>query len=132
MAAAERAGGKRAAHRLVLGQPFYDAAELEDRPLHPLYVTGNPVADSFEQGRFTDRFVVDRPGDPCFELVESGPPWQSPAPRTDRAPAAVFTPYAGAAPQGGRYDPLDSFYLPIWGFDGLQRPGPSIAIVAGC
>jgi len=41
-------------------------------------------------------------------------------------------PSSPAAPPGGRYDPLDSFYLPIWGFDGLQRPGPSIAIVAGC
>jgi 4-amino-4-deoxy-L-arabinose transferase-like glycosyltransferase len=114
------------------GQPFYDAAELEARPLHPLYVTGNPIADSFEQGRFTDRFAVNRPGSPCFELVESGPPSQAPPPRTDRAPAVVFTPYLGAAPRGGRYDPLDSFYLPIWGFDGLLRPGPSIAILAGC
>jgi hypothetical protein len=114
------------------GQPFYDASELENRPLHPLYVTGNPVADSFEQGRFTNRFAVNGSGDPCFELFESGPPWQAPPPPTGRPPVAVFTPYAGAAPQGSRYDPLDSFYLPIWGFDGLQRPGPSIAIVAGC
>jgi hypothetical protein len=114
------------------GQPFYDASELENRPLHPLYVSGNPIADSFEQGRFTDRFVVNRPGSPCFALVESGPPWQAPPPRTDRPPAAVFTPYAGSDPTGGRYDPLDSFFLPIWGFDGLQRPGPSIAIVPGC
>jgi len=113
-------------------QPFYDAPELERRPLHPLYVTGNAVADSFEQGRFTDRFAVNRPGSPCYTLVESGPPWQAPAPATDRAPAAVFTPYAGAPPQVGRYDPLDAFYLPIWGFGGLERPGPTVAIVAGC
>jgi hypothetical protein len=113
-------------------QPFYDASELEDRPLHPLYLTGNPIADSFEQGRFTDRFVVNRQGSPCYTLVESGPPWQAPPPSTGRPPVAVFTPYAGAPPQGGRYDPLDSFYLPIWGFGDLRRPGPSIAIVAGC
>ena len=114
------------------GQPFYDASELEDRPLHPLYVTGDAVADSFEPGRFTERFAVDRPGDPCFQVVESGPPWQAPPPPTARPPAAVFNPYAGAAAPSGRYDPLDSFYLPIWGFDGLQRPGPSIAISNGC
>lgn len=113
-------------------QPFYDASELENRPLHPLYITGDPIADSFEQGRFTDRFAVNRPGAPCFTLVESGPPWQAPPPGTDRPPAAVFTPYTGAPPRDGRYDPLDAFYLPIWGFDGLQRAGPSIAVVAGC
>jgi hypothetical protein len=113
-------------------QPFYDASELEDRPLHPLYVTGNPVADSFEQGRFTNRFAVNRPAGPCYTLVESGPPWQSPPPPTDRPPAAVFTPYSGALPQSGRYDPLDAFYLPILGFGDIERPGPSIAIVAGC
>jgi hypothetical protein len=45
---------------------------------------------------------------------------------------AVFLPYTGAAPPGARYDPLDSFFLPIWGFDGIDRPGPSIAIVPGC
>jgi hypothetical protein len=111
------------------GQPFYDAAEQEHRPLHDLYLTGNPVADSFEQGRFTDRFAVNQPGTPCFALVESGPPWQGPLPRTDRPPLAVFTPSAGSV-SGGVYDPLDAFYLPIWGFDGIQRPGPSIAIVS--
>jgi hypothetical protein len=114
------------------GQPFYDASELENRPLHPLYITGNPVADSFEQGRFTDRFAVNRPGGACYTLVESGPPWQSPPPRTGRPPVAIFTPYAGTPPQGGRYDPLDAFYVPIWGFGGLERPGPSIAIVDRC
>jgi Dolichyl-phosphate-mannose-protein mannosyltransferase len=113
------------------GQPFYDASELEDRPLHPLYLTGNPIADSFEQGRFTDRFVVNRPGSgTCFALAESGPPWQAPLPATPRPPVAVFSP--GGDPRSGRYDPLDSFFLPVWGFDDLQRPGPAIAIVEGC
>lgn len=113
------------------GQPFYDASELEDRPLLPLYITGNPIADSFEPGRYTDRFAVNRPGGgPCFTLAESGPPWQDPTPATERPPAAVFTP--GGDPGGGRYDPLDSFFLPIWGFGGLERPGPTIVIVEGC
>jgi MFS family permease len=111
------------------GQPFYDSAELEHRPLQPLYLTGDAVADSFQQGIYSDRFRVNRPGSPCFVVAESWSPSQAPPPATDRPPAAVFLPYAGPGPQGARYDPLDSFYLPIWGFDGLQRPGPSIAIV---
>lgn len=114
------------------GQPFYDAAELESRPLLPLYLTGNPTADSFQQGRFTDRFHVNRPGSPCFAVAESWSPSQAPPPTTGRPPAAVFLPYIGTGPGDARYDPLDSFYLPIWGFDGLRRPGPSIAIVEGC
>ena len=112
------------------GQPFYDRTQLEDRPLHPLYVTGNPIADSFEQGRFTDRFAVNRPGAPCFAVAESGPPWQAPTPAAVRPPVAVFLPYAGPAPAAARYDPLDAFYLPIWGFGGIQRPGPSVVISA--
>jgi hypothetical protein len=114
------------------GQPFYDEREIEDRPLHPLYVTGDRVADSFEQGRFTERFVVNEPGGPCFTVAESGPPWQAPPPAARGPALAVFEPYTGPGPAGARYDPIDSFYLPIWDFDGLQRPGPSIAIVAGC
>lgn len=114
------------------GQPFYDAQEIDDRPLHPLYVTGDGVADSFEQGLFTSTLRINEHGSPCFTLAESGPPWQAPVPATARPPVAVFRPYAGASPSAARYDPLDSFYLPIWGFDGLQRPGPSIAIVPGC
>jgi hypothetical protein len=113
-------------------QPFYDSAELESRPLHPLYVTGNRTADSFEPGRFSDRFHTGRPGRPCFRVLTSGPPWQGPPPEAGRAPSARFQPYAGTAPPSGVYDPLDAFYLPLWGFGSLQRPGPSIAIVRDC
>jgi 4-amino-4-deoxy-L-arabinose transferase-like glycosyltransferase len=114
------------------GQPFYDQEEFENRPLLPLYVSGNLIVDSYQQGLFTDRFLINRPGSPCFTLVESGPPWQAPVPATTDLPAAVFKPYTGSGPAAARYDPLDSLYLPIWGFDGLQRPGPSTVIVAGC
>jgi hypothetical protein len=114
------------------GQPFYDGSELEDRPLQPLYLTGNGIADSFQQGRYTDRFRINRAGSPCFTLVESWSPSQAPAPPTDREPAVVLRPYSGPGPAGAVYDPLDSFYLPIWGFDGLERPGPAIAVVPGC
>ena len=114
-------------------QPFYDRSEVQQRRLSSLYVTGNWTADSFEQGRFTSRFLTNRPGSPCFTISASGPPWQSPVPATQQRPAATFTPFAGAAGSpGGVYDPLDSFFLPLWGFGDLERPGPSIAIVEGC
>jgi hypothetical protein len=114
-------------------QPLYDGTELAGRPLHPLYLTGDPIVDSFQQGLFTDRFRVNQPGEPCYTLAESGPPWQTPPPATSGTALAVFRPYSGTvAAAGARYDPLDAFYLPIWGFAGLERPGPSIAIVAGC
>jgi hypothetical protein len=110
------------------GQPFYDEEELGRRRLNPLYVTGDPIADSFQQGVYTDRFRINRAGSPCFTVAESGPPWQAPLPATDRPPAAVFQPYVGSAPRGAVYDPIDSFYLPIWGFAGIERPGASIVI----
>jgi hypothetical protein len=104
------------------GQPFYGASQ------RPPYATGDRLVDSFQQGRFTDRFDVGGAGSPCFMLVESGPPWQAPVPHTDPPPAAVFQPYIGPPPRDSVYDPIDSFYLPISGFAGIQRPGPSIAI----
>ena len=114
-------------------QPFYDRSEVQQRRLNPLYVTGNWTADSFEQGRFTSRFLTNRPGNPCFTISASGPPWQSPLPATAQRPVATFTPFPGAAASPGAvYDPLDSFFLPLWGFGNLERPGPSIAIVEGC
>jgi 4-amino-4-deoxy-L-arabinose transferase-like glycosyltransferase len=114
-------------------QPFYDQSEVQRRRLNPLYVSGNWTADSFEQGRFTSRFLTNRSGTPCFVISASGPPWQGPLPGGQRRPVAVFTPYAGpAATPGAVYDRLDAFYLPLWGFGNLQRPGPSIAIFEGC
>ena len=114
------------------GQPFYDAAEIGHSPLHPLYASGDPVADSFQQGLYSGRYTINRqsPG-PCYRLVESGPPWQSltdPPPGAGRV--AEFSP--GRPAPGATYDQLDSFYLPIWGFEGLDRPGPSIVIDEGC
>jgi hypothetical protein len=106
---------------------------VQEKRLNPLYVTGNWTADSFEQGRFTARFRTNRVGTPCFVVSASGPPWQSPVPATPKRPAAVFRPYAGTALIGGGvYDRLDSFYLPLWGFGNLERPGPAVAIVEGC
>lgn len=111
-------------------QPFYDASELGDGGLHAIYATGNPIVDSFQMGRYTDRFSVARVGSPCYALAASGPPWQSPPPGTASPPVATFKPYTGAAPAGAVYDPIDSFYLPIWGFASLDRPGPALVIEA--
>jgi Dolichyl-phosphate-mannose-protein mannosyltransferase len=114
-------------------QPFYDQSEVQRKRLNPLYVSGNWTADSFEQGRFTARFRTNRVGSPCFVISASGPPWQGPLPATPKRPVAVFRPHSGTALiAGGVYDRIDSFYLPIWGFGNLDRPGPSIAIVEGC
>ncbi len=110
------------------GQPFYDARELGDNPLHPLYRAGDPVADSFQQGLYTTRYSINGGGAPCYDLVESGPPWQSP---DDSVPAGVARFLPGRPSAGAVYDQLDSFYLPLWNLDGLDRPGPAI-VIAGC
>jgi hypothetical protein len=115
-------------------QPFYDVQELTDRPLNPIYVTGNPVADSFQPGRFTDRFAMNRAGtagSACYTLLYSGPPSQSPDPAGTSGAMAVFRPYHGGPPAAA-YDPLDSYFVPIWDFGGVERPGPTLAVVRDC
>jgi 4-amino-4-deoxy-L-arabinose transferase-like glycosyltransferase len=117
------------------GEPFYDAAAIQARPLHPLYLAGDALPDSYQLGRFSDRFVINRAvGTHCYQVYESGPPWQSPPPSVPAGAtvAARFTPYRGAPPGGAVYDPLDSFYLPLAGFGSIERPGPSIVITVGC
>ena len=109
------------------GQPLYDSQELGANPLHPLYRAGDPIADSFQQGLYTTRFTINRGGTPCYDLVESGPPWQAGGAHNPGA-AAEFTP--GRPSAGAVYDQLDSFYLPLWNLEGLDRPGPAIAITS--
>ena len=110
-------------------EPFYDDAALATRPLHPLYLTGNRIADSFQLGRYTRRLLVNQPAPRCYQLATSGPPWQSPVPPGG---VATFAAYRGASPPSFGYDPLDSFYLPLNGLWGIERPGPSVAIREGC
>jgi 4-amino-4-deoxy-L-arabinose transferase-like glycosyltransferase len=111
-------------------EPFYDSAEVATDPMHPIYLTGNHLVDSFELGRYSDRYAVNRPGTPCFRYAASGPPWQGPPPTASGHVLATFTPYpAGSAPTGV-YDPLDAFFLPLADFGVVQRPGPSIVISA--
>lgn len=117
------------------GELFYDQAAIRTRPLHPLYLAGDPLPDSFQLGRFSDRFVINRPGGSrCYQVYESGPPWQSPPPTVPPGSnvVATFKPYAGTPPVGAVYDPLDAFYLPLAGFGSIARPGPSIVISDGC
>ena len=117
------------------GELFYDAEAIRTRPLHPLYLAGDPLPDSFQLGLYTERFVVNRPGgSACYQVHESGPPWQSssvPIPSGERS-TAVFQPFSGRPPGGAVYDPLDAFYLPLAGFGNLTRPGPTIYITEGC
>jgi len=117
------------------GEPFYDAEAIRTRPLHPLYLAGDALPDSFQLGRFSDRFVINRAvGTHCYQVYESGPPWQAPPPTVPAGATVVatFRPYSRAAPAGNVYDPLDSFYLPLAGFGNVDRPGPSIVITDGC
>jgi 4-amino-4-deoxy-L-arabinose transferase-like glycosyltransferase len=117
------------------GELFYDAEAIRTRPLHPLYLAGDPLPDSFQLGLYTDRLVVNRPGgSACYQVYESGPPWQAtsvPIPSGGRS-TAVFQPFSGQPPGGAVYDPLDAFYLPLAGFGDLTRPGPTIYISEGC
>lgn len=41
-------------------------------------------------------------------------------------PAVAFDPFKGAG--SPRYDPIDAFYIPYAGFDGVVRPGPAVRI----
>jgi hypothetical protein len=102
--------------------PFYDQAEVDNQLR---YTHGDMLGASFLQGRFTNDYVVNN----------SRPAWTV----APLAPRALVTPpaTAGAGPtfrgtgDGGVYDPLDEFFLPIWGFDHVLRPGPDIVIEAG-
>jgi hypothetical protein len=115
------------------GEPFYDQEAIRSRPLHPLYLAGDSLPDSFQLGLYSDHFVINRPGGVCYRVDESGPPWQSPPPPVPAgAVLATFTPYSGTPPAGAVYDPLDAFYLPLSGFGSITRPGPSIVISEGC
>jgi 4-amino-4-deoxy-L-arabinose transferase-like glycosyltransferase len=117
------------------GEPVYDQEEVRTEPLHPLYLAGDPLPDSFQLGIYTSRFVVNRSGGPsCYRILESGPPWQAPGPVIPAGEklAAIIYPYSGAPPTAAVYDPLDAFYLPLSGFGSIERPGPTIVITEGC
>jgi 4-amino-4-deoxy-L-arabinose transferase-like glycosyltransferase len=116
------------------GEPFYDRQGIRTHPLHPLYLAGDSLPDSFELGLYSNRFAVNRPSTTgCYRIDESGPPWQSPPPAPGPGTVvASFKPYSGSPPGAAVYDPLDAFYLPLAGFGSLERPGPSIVISQGC
>ena len=118
------------------GGPFYDSREVQKN----LSYSGNQLAAGFEQGRFTARFAIGRsapPGGsadtPRLTLHSSGPPTQAPSCAEPAGDLFIFhaTSFCGASRSLVVYDPLDSFYLPIWGFDQVTHPGPSIRIYGG-
>ena len=100
--------------------PFYDQAMVDGNRRW----VDDQLAAGFMQGRYTTRFrlTVD---DPDYVIAGSTLPGQGP-PATVAGRPALATFSAGHS--GGLYDPIDAFYLPIWGFAGLERPGPSIVI----
>jgi hypothetical protein len=112
------------------GQPFYDIGELGPSRLNPLYISGNSLADSFQMGRYSAAFVINRPGVPCYTIQESTAPFQ--VGRVRPSGGIDFFPYSHQLPGGAVYDQGDSFYLPLWGFRGLDRPGPAITVINGC
>jgi hypothetical protein len=101
--------------------PFYDQA-MVDRNRRSV---GDSLAAGFMQGRYTPSFRIVS-GDADYVVVGSEVPGQGPPPTLAGRPVlATFSP--GRA-QGGVYDPIDSFYVPIWGFGDLESPGPTIVI----
>lgn len=104
------------------GGPYYDQGVVDDNRRW----VDDPLAAGFRQGRYTTRYRISS-ADPDVTLAASGPPVQAPLPARPGA-AATFRPYRGEPPTGAVYDTLDSFYLPIWGFGSIERPGPAIAV----
>jgi hypothetical protein len=101
--------------------PFYDQAMI-DRNRRSV---GDPLAAGFMQGRYTTRYRIVT-GDADYVVAGSEVPGQGPPPTVAGRPVlATFSP--GRA-EGGVYDPIDSFYVPIWGFGDLESPGPTIVI----
>lgn len=103
--------------------PFYDQGEIEQQLR---YTNGDALAAAFLQGRYTNDYVINGPAPRYYVFAEAPPPLAQPE-LGIHDPAAQFS----GTGSGGVYDPLDEFFLPIWGFDHVQRPGPDIVIVAG-
>ena len=102
--------------------PFYDQPMVDDNNR----VVHDQLAAGFLQGRYTSRLRLNRGvGDPAYVIAGSETGGQRPPPPVEGRPVlATFSP----GRSGAVYDPIDTFYLPIWGFAGVDRPGPSIVI----
>jgi 4-amino-4-deoxy-L-arabinose transferase-like glycosyltransferase len=100
--------------------PFYDQAMVDANRRW----VDDELAAGFMQGRYTARYRINR-GEPDYVLAGSRVPGQAaPAALADRPVLAVFSP----GQNGDLYDAIDTFFVPIWGFSGVERPGPSIVI----
>jgi 4-amino-4-deoxy-L-arabinose transferase-like glycosyltransferase len=112
----------------VLKQPYYGGPFYSDRIVEQNRTkTADQAAASWLQGRFTASFDVEDEATggppPDYELLATAFPGQG----RGAWPGAAFTVEAASGP--AVYDPIDAFYLPVWGFWNVQRPGPSLAII---
>ena len=100
--------------------PFYDQAMVEGNRRW----VDDELAAGFMQGRYTTRFRLSV--DHLSQTSDADYVVASPsAPSNETRPVlAAFSP----GKTGDVYDPIDAFYIPIWGFSGVERPGPSIVI----
>ena len=101
------------------GGPYYDRGIIRQQ----LKNVDDPLAASFLQGRYSGRYRINaQPPDYIIGATRSPFQWPPPAPE-----AAVFIAAAASGP--AVYDSIDAMYLPYWGFQNVQRPGPSLVII---
>lgn len=93
----------------------------------PYYASPYYSEDDWLQGRWTDRYLVEFESTvgppPDYQLAASPAPYQFPDPPLSGVDSIA------AAHCGAVYDPIDSYYLPIWGFGCVDRPGPTLVII---
>jgi hypothetical protein len=107
--------------------PYYGGSFYDDGTIRQeRYYIDDRLAAGFLQGRYTSEYRINAKP-PDYVYLASGPPWQYPLPDGTPNPEVTFTAYS-ERPWDAVYDPLDSFYVPFWGFENISRPGPSIAI----
>lgn len=101
--------------------PFYDQTEIDNQLR---YTGGDVLAAAFLQGRFTSTYIINGGTPPQYVVSAEGP---SALVSPDFGAQGQLAAFAGAG-EGGVYDPIDMFFLPIWGFDHVERPGPDLVI----
>ena len=82
--------------------------------------------------------VPDRPPAGAYVLIADHPAETDPDHATPPSLAAALDaratvlldvdPFRKPNADGARYEPLDAFYVPLWGFDAVERPGPRLRL----
>ncbi len=105
--------------------PYYVCPFYSDRQVAENHrFVADDRAAAFLQGRYSSRWDIEGPN-PVVRVVATGPrPFGGPAPPPG-VPVARFDAYSGDP----LYDPLDAFFVPIWGLWEVQRPGPQLTII---